>query len=235
MEALLDEYQSPAVRAELRGRHWVTGGDDSLSFGAMHRLMADFLRSVAPGSASELLELACTVLGQIMTRDRCLDPRDWSVMRLCRPHAEVLFARGSAMDVTALGLCAASSEMGLKAALLASAQGDYTAARRIEERVLEARTRVLGEEHPRTLTSMNNLAATLWQQGDYGGARRIQQRVLEVMTRVLGEEHPDTLTSMNNLAETLRAQGDHAGARRLREAGGGGDPGARWVRSTRTH
>ena len=50
--------------------------------------------------------------------------------------------------------------------------------------------RVLGEEHPDTLTSMNNLAETLRAQGDHDGARQLQERVLEVRTRVLGEEHP---------------------------------------------
>jgi hypothetical protein len=212
MEALPDEWKGPAVRAALRSRHWVTGGDE-LAFGVMHRLMADFLRSVAGASAPELLERACTVLGQVMTPDRCRDPRHWPVMSLCRPHAEALFARCSAMDVAAL----ASSAMGLAAAFLAGAQGDHAGARRLEERALEVTTRVLGGEHPVTLTSMDNLAVTLGAQGDHAGAWRLGERVVEAMTRVLGEEHPATLTSMNNLAETLRAQGDHAGARRLGE------------------
>src|ERR1022692_2487401 len=38
MEALPDELKSPAIRAALRGRHFVTGGG-GLSFGVMHRLM----------------------------------------------------------------------------------------------------------------------------------------------------------------------------------------------------
>jgi tetratricopeptide (TPR) repeat protein len=212
MEALPDEWSGPAVRAALRSRHFLTGGG-GLSFGVMHRLTADFLRGMARGLAPELLGRACTALDHVMTPDRCRDPRHWPAMRLCRPHAEALFARGSSVDATAL----ASSEMGLVAATLASAQGDHAGARRLQERVLEATTRVLGEEHPRTLVSMNNLALTLAAQGDHAGARRLQERELEATTRVLGEEHPDTLVSMNNLAETLRGQGDHAGARRLEE------------------
>ena len=60
--------------------------------------------------------------------------------------------------------------------------------------------RALGEEHPSTLTSMNNLASTLLAQGDHGGTRQLQKRVLEVMTRLLGEEHPDAAA----IAELLR-------------------------------
>ena len=75
----------------------------------------------------------------------------------------------------------------------------------------------LGDEHPETLTSMNNLALTLWNQGDLAGARKLQEQVLDARRRVLGEEHPTTLISMDNLALTLGNQGDLAGARRLQE------------------
>ena len=75
--------------------------------------------------------------------------------------------------------------------------------------------RLLGKEHPDTLTSMNNLAQTLYAQGDLAGARKLQEQVLEAMTRLLGKEHPNTLTSMLNLAQMLQAEGDLAGAERL--------------------
>jgi hypothetical protein len=90
-------------------------------------------------------------------------------------------------------------------------------ARAIEEEVLAIRRRVLGAEHPDTLTSMSNLAHTLWTQGDYAGVRAIHEEVLAIRRRVLGAEHPDTLTSMDNLATTLKALGDHTGARALEE------------------
>ena len=212
MEGLPDEWRSGGVRAGLRSRHFVTAGG-GLSFGVMHRLIADFLRGVAGELEEGLLEWACGVLQAVMTPDRCRHPDDWPVMMLCRPHAEELFARGSATKTAAV----ASSELGLYAAILASAQGDYPGARRLGEQVLEVRTRVLGTEHPGTLRAMGNLASTFWQQGDYPGARRIGEQVLEVMTRVLGAGHPDTLTVMGNLASTLRQQGDHAGARRIEE------------------
>jgi len=35
----------------------------------------------------------------------------------------------------------------------------------LDVRVMETRVRVLGEEHPSTLTSMANLASTFWNQG----------------------------------------------------------------------
>jgi tetratricopeptide (TPR) repeat protein len=96
-------------------------------------------------------------------------------------------------------------------------QGDLAGARKLQEQVLEIRRRILGEEHPDTITSMGNLAATLQAQGDLAGAQKLQEQVLEIMRRILGEEHPNTLTSMSNLAVTLSDQGDLVGARKLQE------------------
>ena len=79
------------------------------------------------------------------------------------------------------------------------------------KRFLEADTdhciNFLGEEHPDTLTSMNNLASTYRDQGKLEEAADLHQKVLEARRRILGEEHPDTLTSMNNLALTYWDQG----------------------------
>lgn len=44
--------------------------------------------------------------------------------------------------------------------------GDLAGARDLIEQVLEVFTRILGPEHPDTLTTMNDLATTLWDQGD---------------------------------------------------------------------
>ena len=85
------------------------------------------------------------------------------------------------------------------------------------QRAWEIAKQALGEEHPDTLSRMNNLAGTLRAQGDLPGARALQEKVLEALRRVLGEAHPDTLTSMNSLAGTLRSQGDLPGARALEE------------------
>ncbi|MBU4262872.1 MAG: tetratricopeptide repeat-containing protein [Proteobacteria bacterium] len=86
-------------------------------------------------------------------------------------------------------------------------RGAYAAARTLQEQVLAMRRRVQGDEHPDTLTIMNNLAATLRALGDLNGARLLQEEVLAVSRRVLGDEHLDTLRDMNNLGETMREMG----------------------------
>jgi len=44
----------------------------------------------------------------------------------------------------------------------------WTEAEKMDMQVMETRKRVLGEEHPDTLTSMNNLAFTIQKQGRKG-------------------------------------------------------------------
>ncbi|KAJ4309322.1 hypothetical protein N0V84_011561 [Fusarium piperis] len=85
--------------------------------------------------------------------------------------------------------------------------GNYTAAEKLGGKAVETWTKVLGEEHPNTLTSMNNLALTFWNQGRWKEAEELQVRVMETRKRVLGEEHLNTLTSMANLASIFSNQG----------------------------
>ncbi|KAJ7209090.1 P-loop containing nucleoside triphosphate hydrolase protein [Mycena rebaudengoi] len=85
--------------------------------------------------------------------------------------------------------------------------GCWKDAAALEVVVMEMRKRVLGEEHPDTLTSMGNLASTYRSQGRWKDAEALEVVVMEMRKRVLGEEHPDTLTSMGSLASTYWNQG----------------------------
>jgi tetratricopeptide (TPR) repeat protein len=77
----------------------------------------------------------------------------------------------------------------------------------LQEEVLQKRRRILGEELPDTLRSMNNLANTYSDQGRTGEAAALQEEVLQKQRRILGEELPERLRSMNNLALTYSDQG----------------------------
>ena len=72
--------------------------------------------------------------------------------------------------------------------------------------------RVLGETHPDTLTSRNNLARAYRDAGRLEEAIPLFERTLADCERVLGETHPTTLTTRDNLA------GAYLGAGRLEEA-----------------
>jgi Tetratricopeptide repeat len=58
----------------------------------------------------------------------------------------------------------------------------------------------LGDTHPDTLTSRNNLALAFKDAGRLAEALPLLERTLSDREQVLGDTHPDTLTSRNNLA-----------------------------------
>ena len=67
---------------------------------------------------------------------------------------------------------------------------------------------MLGNDHPDTLTTANNLAVDRHALRDYQQARTLNEDTLARRRRVLGNDHPDTLTSADNLAGDLRALGE---------------------------
>ena len=73
----------------------------------------------------------------------------------------------------------------------------------------------LGDTHPDTITSMNNLAGLYQFQGRYGEAEPLYTKVLQLYEKVLGKEHPSTITSMNNLAMLYQFQGRYEKAEPL--------------------
>jgi hypothetical protein len=72
---------------------------------------------------------------------------------------------------------------------------------------LAARERVLGPDHPDTLTSRNDLALGHRAVGRIDQAIALDEATLAARERVLGPDHRDTLTSRNNLAADYWAAG----------------------------
>ena len=94
-------------------------------------------------------------------------------------------------------------------------QGYSREAEKLEIQVLDARTRILGVEHLKTINAMNNLAATYQYLGKYTEAEKLQIQVLDASTRILGVEHPDTITDMSHLAATYQNLGKYIEAEKL--------------------
>jgi hypothetical protein len=69
----------------------------------------------------------------------------------------------------------------------------------LAEKVVTARKRTLGEEHPDTLRSMHNLAIRYSKVGRRQEALELMEKVVLASKRTLGDEHPDTLLSQGNL------------------------------------
>jgi hypothetical protein len=85
----------------------------------------------------------------------------------------------------------------------------YAKALEFQQETLGQRRRVLGEDHPDTLASANDLSVTLQSLGRHKEALALAQDTYDRRRRVLGEDHPDTLTSADDLAGMLGASGQH--------------------------
>ncbi|WP_405894529.1 tetratricopeptide repeat protein [Streptomyces sp. NBC_00104] len=77
---------------------------------------------------------------------------------------------------------------------------------------------ILGDTHPKTLRSRNNLAYAYESAGDLERAIPLYEATLAQYEQVLGDTHPDTLTSRNNLAGAYESAGDLERAIPLYEA-----------------
>ena len=87
--------------------------------------------------------------------------------------------------------------------------GQYDTALPLYQRCLEARERLLGPEHPDTLTTVGNLAGLFQDKGDYEQAEAFYTRDLEASERLLGPEHPSTLITVGNLGLLYSKKGDY--------------------------
>jgi tetratricopeptide (TPR) repeat protein len=130
------------------------------------------------------------------------DYRNRSVWRTYLPHAR--YALESQLDVDVVF---EKTVLLWKFGMCVYRDGRYDEAEKAFTQVMENRKRVLGAEHPDTLTSMANLASTFWNQGRWKEAEELEVQVIETRKMVLGAEHLDTLTSMNNLASIYTNQG----------------------------
>ncbi|MFJ5798607.1 tetratricopeptide repeat protein [Streptomyces decoyicus] len=89
--------------------------------------------------------------------------------------------------------------------MYAASAGDQGRAIPLHEAALAQRKQVLGEMHPDTLASRDNLAIAYASAGDLGRAIPLFEATLAQREQVLGDTHPSTLTSRDNLAAARQA------------------------------
>src|SRR5262249_61953971 len=119
-----------------------------------------------------------------------------------RPWAPHAGRRAAARrKVVTLGAIAGLPEEGRRALAAAPAlfqefmraveKASYADAERLGRQIVEVRHRWLGEGHPDTATSYNNLAIALRDQGKMAEAEALLRKALAIKLKALGEGHPD--------------------------------------------
>lgn len=80
-------------------------------------------------------------------------------------------------------------------------------------KAVDIRKRILGEMHPFTARSLDNLGHFQTATGEYAAARLSLEQTLRIFKNAHGEEHADTARTTHNLGMLFVAQGDYATAR----------------------
>lgn len=95
------------------------------------------------------------------------------------------------------------------------AQSRLAEAEPLYREALPGQRRVLGNRHPDTLATINNMATLLRDQHKLAEAEPLCREALAGRRRALGKCHRDTLNSVSNLASVLLDQGKLAEAEPL--------------------
>jgi len=86
-------------------------------------------------------------------------------------------------------------------------EGDFDVAEPLLLEAIVGHRRVLGDEHPLTLNSINAMGTMLDRMGRNEDAESYYREALESRRCVLGHGHPDTLQSIDSLGSLLRHTG----------------------------
>jgi hypothetical protein len=179
----------------------------------IHRLLQTVVRTTLDSDAEHMWATIAVRLVRAGFPSQSDKVASWPETQRLLPHVLAVADHGRRLDVEpAVWLWLLH-----QAAAYQRSRGQYRQALTLHTQALEGRRRVLGDDHPDTLQSMNNVAELRRKVGDRHGAHDLHSQALAARRRVLGDDHPDTLRSMNDLAGTRRALGDVHGAHELQE------------------
>ena len=166
---------------------------------SVHRLVQAVTIDRMPAELAEAWRQAAAAVIEAALPAEPGEPTSWPVWDALLAHAQAVIAPNS------VGMARIAMYLGFR--------GGATAARDLQERVVEARERVLGPVHPDTLCARIGQAYRTGLAGDVAGARGQSAALLPVVEGALGPEHPYSLAAQDNLARWTGQAGDPAGAR----------------------
>jgi tetratricopeptide (TPR) repeat protein len=214
LELLGPSVVPEAIRVTLAARSFVSpipSGDVEM-FGAMHRLLADFLRSRSKNQEEEQ-RMAAAALADAMANAPSENPKDWPLVDACLPHANRFFEQFSEGEPKSETSVRIGSSLGI--ALLF--RGASKRAREVLEPAGLWALALWGPDHDLTLQLRANLASALKAQGEYRSAEVIERLILAFLNSAGEIDSHRYLTVLNNLGVTLGGQGKHSEALKIRK------------------
>jgi hypothetical protein len=194
---LEDELAAGDAVAALRRYSLVSPSADGLV--SVHRLVQAVTLDQMPADLVTAWQRAAAAVIEAALPDDPTQRETWPAYALLLPHAL------AALPPDSDGMERVSTYLGHS--------GRYGAARDREREVVEARVRILGPEHPDTLTARENLAFWTGSAGDPAEARDQLAALLPIREQASGREHPDTLIVRASLARWTGEAGNAAEAR----------------------
>lgn len=198
----LGPHASRLARATLAARSFVTGISGEC-FGAMHRVLADYLRGLC--GAEEPAD-ACAALRAAMPAAELSEPQRWPALAATAMHAEALLFRSGAEVPGIL-------ELGLRLGSLYHQQQRGGESEPVRRRTLALAEASLPPEHRLRLAAAADLGLSLSSLGALTEARALQAETLRRCEAAFGPEDALTLSARTNLAVTLQLLGEGEQAR----------------------
>lgn len=93
--------------------------------------------------------------------------------------------------------------------------GKYREALSICEAAFDCYKKMVGEEHPEKLITMNSISAIYAMLGKHEESLKLTMKVLNIRKMVLGEEHPNTVRAMVNLYNVYNKLGKNEEALKI--------------------
>jgi hypothetical protein len=189
-----DEFEEDIMT--LRNYSFITLNTDGASF-KMHRLVQLAMRKWLEAN-SQFQKWNQQFLQNLNAEFPFGVYENWDLCQALYPHAKLALLQPPEDE----GSLLTWSTVLHNAASYALDRGNWTDAERMFIKSMEARKKILGEEHRRTLASMCMLGMMYQKNDRPNEAEELLARGLEISSRVLGEEHKITLDTMGNLATT---------------------------------
>lgn len=167
----------------------------------VHRLVQAITRAHDPDGA-EHRQLGASLLAQAVPPYPSLNVADWPMWNQLLPHIDTL-NNNTPADERSAELLYVLNEAGT----YRQSQGQLAAATELFEQIGADSLRLLGADHPNTLSSRNNLAGAYESAGRLTEAVALFEQVVTDRLRVLGPDHPNTLAARNNLAAAYQSAG----------------------------
>ena len=176
---------------------------------SLHRLVQAVVRDqIEPAAAADWLT---QVTAALKKADPGSEFEQWPLCQQLLPHWLMVIKQALAIRQRSETLGWLANQAGF----FLDSQGRYVEAEPLYLEALEISKAELGDRHPYTAMSLNNLAILYKSQGRYVEAEPLYLEALEIRKTELGDRHPYTAMSLNNLAALYDSQGRYVEAESL--------------------